>query len=135
MAERSASHGGVQAARTALRGRLQLHPDPVQVLLALVTVVAVSSLVFSGIRYGLLAQPDMGIAGPGSGGNTFAWFQDQIESVLPSPTVISVPMWIYRLLMFAWAFWIALALARWLRFAWHAWTARGFWRGKVVATG
>ena len=55
--------------------------------------------------------------------------------MLPSPTVISVPMWIYRLLMFAWAFWIALALARWLRFAWHAWTARGFWRGKVVATG
>ncbi len=109
--------------------------NSVQVLLALVTVVAVGSLVFSGIRYGLLAQPDMGIAGPGSGGNTFAWFQDQTESVLPSPTVISVPMWIYRLLMFAWAFWIALALARWLRFAWHAWTARGFWRGKVVATG
>ena len=109
--------------------------NSVQVLLALVTVIAVSSLVFSGIRYGLLAQPDMGIAGLGSGGNTFAWFQDQTRSALPSPTVISVPMWIYRLLMFAWAFWIALALARWLRFAWHAWTARGFWRGTVIAPG
>lgn len=109
--------------------------NSVQVLLALVTVIAVSSLVFSGIRYGLLAQPDMGIAGPGSGGNTFAWFKDQTQSALPSPLVVSVPTWIYRLLMFAWAFWIALALARWLRFAWRAWTARGFWRGTVIATG
>ena len=107
--------------------------NAVQVLLALFTFFAVSSLVFSGIRYGLLAQPDMGVVGPGSGGNTFAWFMDQTASALPQPSVISAPMWIYRLLMFAWAFWIAVALVRWLRFAWHAWTAREFWRGRVIA--
>jgi hypothetical protein len=106
--------------------------NAIQVLLALFTVLAVSSLVFSGIRYGLLAHPDMGVAGPGSGGNTFSWFMDQTASALPRPSVISVPMWVYRTLMFAWAFWIAVALARWLRFAWRAWTARGFWRGDVV---
>jgi len=109
--------------------------NAVQVLLALFTFFAVSSLVFSGIRYGLLAQPDMGVVGPGSGGNTFAWFMDQTASALPRPSVISAPMWIYRLLMFAWAFWIAVALVRWLRFAWHAWTAREFWRGRVIAAG
>jgi hypothetical protein len=109
--------------------------NAVQVLLALFTFSAVSSLVFSGIRYGLLARPDMGVVGPGSGGNTFAWFMDQTASALPQPSVISAPMWIYRLLMFAWAFWIAVALVRWLRFAWHAWTAREFWRGRVIAAG
>jgi len=109
--------------------------NAVQLLLALFTFFAVSSLVFSGIRYGLLAQPDMGVVGPGSGGNTFAWFMDQTTSALPQPSVISAPMWIYRLLMFAWAFWIAVALVRWLRFAWHAWTAREFWRGRVIAAG
>ncbi len=109
--------------------------NAVQLLLALFTFFAVSSLVFSGIRYGLLAQPDMGVVGPGSGGNTFAWFMDQTASALPQPSVISAPMWIYRLLMFAWAFWIAVALVRWLRFAWHAWTAREFWRGRVIAAG
>ncbi|MGQ0429482.1 MAG: hypothetical protein ACT4UQ_06095 [Gammaproteobacteria bacterium] len=109
--------------------------NAVQSLLALLTFIAVSSLVFSGIRYGLLAQPDMGVVGAGSGGNTFAWFMDQSATTLPQPSVISAPMWTYRLLMFAWAFWIAVALVRWLRFAWRAWTAREFWRGRVIATG
>jgi hypothetical protein len=109
--------------------------NAVQSLLALLTFIAVSSLVFSGIRYGLLAQPDMGVVGPGSGGSVFAWFLDQTASALPRPSVISVPIWVYRVLMFAWAFWIAVALVRWLRFAWRAWTAREFWRGRVIATG
>ncbi len=108
--------------------------NAVQVLLALFTLFAVSSLVFSGIRYGLLAQPDMGVVGPGSGDNSFGWFVDQTASALPQPSVLSAPGWVYRLLMFAWAFWIAIALARWVRYAWRAWTARGFWRGRVIST-
>ena len=94
----------------------------VQSALALLTVVAVGSLVFSGIRYGFLSAPDMGVAGSGSYGNTFAWFHDQIKSALPGTAVYSVPLWVYKLLMFAWALWIALALTRWLRWAWSAWT-------------
>lgn len=94
----------------------------VQSALALLTVVAVGSLVFSGIRYGFLSAPDMGVAGTGSYGNTFAWFHDQIKSALPGTAVYSVPLWVYKLLMFAWALWIALALTRWLRWAWSAWT-------------
>ncbi|MGH8309693.1 MAG: hypothetical protein ACRETX_07850, partial [Steroidobacteraceae bacterium] len=103
----------------------------VQVLLAGLTVIAVGTLVFSGIRESLLGVPDMGVAGPGSGGNSFSWFLDQTESALPKPRVISVPMWVYRALMFAWALWIALALLRWLRWAWGAWKTNGFWRGRV----
>ena len=100
----------------------------VQVLLALATVGAIGCLVFSGVRYGLLATPDMGICGPGTDGRTLTWFVDQTTSALPCPVVVSVPMWIYKALMFAWALWIALALARWLRWAWHAWTRGGLWR-------
>jgi hypothetical protein len=100
----------------------------VQVVLAALTVVAVTSLVFSGVRYGLLATPDMGVTGPGSFGKTFSWFVDRTSARLPQPTLYSVPMWVYRTIMFAWALWIALALARWLRFAWRAWTTGGYWR-------
>jgi hypothetical protein len=100
-----------------------------QVALAAITVVAVTSLVFSGVRYGLLATPDMGVTGPGSYGNTFSWFVDRTSAALPQPIVYSVPMWVYRTVMFAWALWIALALARWLRFAWRAWSTGGYWRG------
>jgi hypothetical protein len=102
----------------------------VQGLLAAFTVIAVSGLVFSGVRYGLLANPDMGIVGGGYGG--FEWFLDHSQSLLPDPVVISLPMWVYRMLMFAWALWIARALRLWLWEAWRAWTAGGLWRGGVV---
>ena len=103
-----------------------------QCALAALTVVAVTSLVFSGVRYGLLASPDMGVAGPGSGEHSFSWFVDRTASGLPRPVVYSLPLWVYRTVMFAWALWIALALARWLRFAWQAWSGGGFWRGEVA---
>ncbi|TLY96779.1 MAG: hypothetical protein E6K44_01255 [Gammaproteobacteria bacterium] len=103
-----------------------------QCALAALTLFAVTSLVFSGVRYGLLASPDMGVTGPGSSGNTFSWFVDRAASTLPHPVVYSLPLWVYRTIMFAWALWIALALARWLRFAWRAWSAGGTWRGAVL---
>jgi hypothetical protein len=115
--------------RTSLAWR-PLYFNLLQVLLAGLTVVAVLTLVFSGVRYGLLSSPKMGVRGPGSYGNTFTWFIDHTTSGLPLPTVYSVPLWIYRVIMFVWALWIALALARWLRFAWRAWNTGGYWRGR-----
>ncbi len=106
--------------------------DIAQCVLAAVTVIAVTSLVFSGVRYGLLAHPDMGVSGPVPDDGAFGWFLDRTDGALPRPTVLSVPIWVFRLLMFVWAAWVALALRRWLRAAWQAWTAGGFWRGKVV---
>ena len=102
--------------------------NALQVALAVLTVAAVMSLVFSGVRYGLLATPDMGVTGPGSYRSTYSWFVDRSSTTLPQPIVYSVPMWVYRTAMFAWALWIALALARWLRFAWRAWSAGGYWK-------
>jgi hypothetical protein len=103
----------------------------VQVALVLLSIVALSGLVFSGIRYGFFSTPDMGVVGPGSGSGSFSWFADRTASALPQPVVISVPLWVYKLLVLAWAFWIAAAIAlRWLPWAWRAWTAGGFWRGK-----
>jgi hypothetical protein len=103
----------------------------VQASLATFTVIAVSSLVFSGVRYGLLARPDMGIVGGGNG--ALEWFLDHSQSLLPEPVVISLPMWVYRALMFAWALWIALGLSRWLRDAWAAWIRGGMWRGELAS--
>jgi hypothetical protein len=104
-----------------------------QVLLALLTVVAVSALVLIGVRYGLLASPDMGVMGPGSFGSTFSWFVDHTTSALPRPTLYSVPIWVYRAVMFAWALWIALALARWLRLTFRALSAQGYWKAPQSA--
>ena len=102
--------------------------NALQVFLALFTVIVIAALVFSGIRNGLLAAPDMGVAGPGSNNRTFTWFQDQTSGPLEAPTIWSVPMWVYRALFFAWASWMAFALVRWLRMAFEAWKTGGLWR-------
>ena len=97
----------------------------VQIALVLFTVSAIGSLLFSGIRFGFLSAPDMGIAGAGSSDNSFLWFHDLAHGPLPEVRVWSVPLWTYKLLMFAWATWIAFALTGWLRWAWGAWSRGG----------
>jgi hypothetical protein len=104
--------------------------NTVQVVLAAFTVVTILTLVFSGIRNGLLAQPDMHIAGGGSQYGGYSWFLDQTDGVIEGPTIFSVPMWVYRGLFFAWAGWMAFALVRWLRWAFNAWKTNGLWRGE-----
>jgi len=108
----------------------QLRFNAVQVLLAAFTVIAISTLVFSGIRNGLLSAPDMGVTGTSSGYGQFAWFQDQTAGALESPTIYSVPIWSYRLLFFVWAGWMAFALVGWLRWAFNAWKTGGLWRAE-----
>lgn len=97
----------------------------VQGALALLTVIAVASLLFAGIRNGLLSNPDMGIVGEGVGPGALRWFLDRTSAELPRPVVISVPLWVYKALIFAWAVWVAFALLRWLRYAWRAWSQPG----------
>ena len=105
----------------------------IQSVLALATLIAVSSLVFSGIRYGLFSTPDMGVTGPGSYAGNFVWFRDRTVAALPQPEVISVPLWIYKILIIALALWVVAALVRWLKWAWQSWSAGGYWRSREPA--
>ena len=104
----------------------------VQVVLAGFTFATILTLVFSGIRNGLLAHPDMHIAAAYLPYSGYTWFVDQTRGAIEGPTVISVPMWVYRALFFAWALWMAFALVRWLRWSFNAWKAGGLWRGKAA---
>ena len=116
-----------QPAATFARWRF----NAIQVVLAAFTFATILTLVFSGIRNGLLAQPDMHIAGTGGPYGGYSWFQDQTAGVIEGPSIFSVPMWVYRALFFAWATWMAFALVGWLRWAFNAWKANGLWRGKM----
>jgi hypothetical protein len=101
--------------------------NTLQVLLAMFTFTAVSTLVFWGIRDGLLARPDMSIQSD-YGWGALRWFQDQVAGVVEGPSIWSVPMWVYRLLMLVWSILMAFALVRWLRWAFNAWKSNGLWR-------
>ncbi len=102
-----------------------------QVGLVLLTLVALSLLLFA-VKQGLLGLPDMQIAGNGSAGYDLRWFQDRAGAVPEHAWVLSVPLTVYRLLMLAWALWIAFALLSWLRWSWDAFSSGGYWRSIVL---
>lgn len=104
--------------------------NAVQILLALLSLVAVGTLI-SAIPYGLLGQPDMSIHTDAESGS-LAWFLDSTASQLPRPGVISVSIWFYKLAMLLWALWLSFALLRWLPWAWRQYSAQGWWREKTV---
>lgn len=111
--------------RRVLRGKWRF--DLVQIGLLLLTLIAIGCL-FAGIRVGLLGRPDMMVSGNGSTASDLRWFADLSTDALPTARVISLPLWIYNLVMLAWALWLASATVGWLRKGFAAWTTGGYWR-------
>jgi hypothetical protein len=104
-----------------------------QLLIAWLTLVALGVLVAS-IHGGLLGQPEMQVSGNGSCASSLRWFQDRAGTTLPRAWVLSVPLWLYRVAMLAWALWLAGSMLRWLRWGWRAFSTGGVWRKSPPAT-
>ncbi|HEY0781228.1 MAG TPA: hypothetical protein VGE98_02135 [Thermoanaerobaculia bacterium] len=101
--------------------------DLYQLLLVAWTIAAIGIL-FWGVQQGLLGEPEMQIEGNGSTANLLTWYADRSAPVLPVAWALSVPLFVYRLAMLAWALWLALALLSWLRWGWESLTLGGGWR-------
>ncbi len=102
-----------------------------QIGLAVLTLVALGIL-FQAVEQGLLGQPEMQIAGNGSSADLLRWYQDRAAAALPEAWIVSVPAFGYRLLMLAWALWLAFALLRWLRWGWENYATAGLWRSLAL---
>jgi hypothetical protein len=102
-----------------------------QIGLALLTIAA-AALLFDAVAQGLLGYPDMQVAGNGSYDHHLHWYQDRFGDRegegLSAVSVLSVPIWVYRLLMLLWALWLANALLGWLRWGWAQYTHQGLWK-------
>ena len=85
-------------------------------LLALSMVALV--LLYAAVHAGLLVRPDMQVVGGGSTGHQLAWTVDATEGSLPTPWVLWLPLFVWRLLMLGWALWLASRLLRWLPWVW-----------------
>jgi hypothetical protein len=112
------------------RGMGNLPPGQFKLLqigLALLTVVALGVLL-GAVGEGLLGNPKMFIRGNGSTNTMLKWFQPRGTPDLPEPHILSVSVWYYRLLMLAWALWLASSLIRWLKWAWDQFGSEGFWK-------
>ena len=103
--------------------------DLVQLFVAAITIAALAAIVVT-VPAGLLGTPDMHIAGNGSWGNSLQWFADRSDSLLPAAAVVSLPLWVYKLFVLAWALWLSFALLRWLPWVWSCFVSQGVWRSR-----
>ncbi|WP_200246527.1 hypothetical protein [Lamprobacter modestohalophilus] len=89
-----------------------------QVALVGLTIIALAALLVA-VQQGLLGSPSMQVAGNGSSATELNWYLDRNGEQTAPVSVISAPIWIYRLLMLAWALWLAWRLLDWLRWGWQ----------------
>ena len=101
--------------------------DLIQLALIGLTVAALLCLLVA-VPYGLLGSPDMHVVGNGSSAHNLRWFADQSDGPLPQAGVLSLPLFFYRLVMLAWALWLASAIVGWLRWGWQCFTSGELWR-------
>jgi hypothetical protein len=99
-----------------------------QLLLAWLTLAALGCL-YAAVHSGLLVQPDMQVAGGGSSSSSLYWYVDRVAGELPSASILSVPLWVYRLLMLLWSLWLAASIVRWLPWAFACFKEGGLWKG------
>lgn len=97
-----------------------------QAAIALLTLVSIG-LLFLAVEQGLLGSPQMQIAGNQSSAFNLNWYQDRSGSILPIATVISAPLFVYRILMLAWSLWLAVSLLDWLKWGWQCFSAGALW--------
>jgi len=115
----------------ALRGKQPpqsaLAFDLVQLVL-LVWAALSLVLLYGAIQQGLLFRPDMQVAGNGSSDTLLRWYADRVSGDAPAAGVLSLPLWLYRVLMLLWALWLAASLVRAAGPAWRAFSQGGLWR-------
>lgn len=101
--------------------------NAVQLILVLLTIGALSGL-YAAVERGLLGIPNMQIAGNRSSDYLFHWTQDRILSAMPRPWAVSLPLWVYRVVMLLWSLWLALSLLKWLRWGWMCFSSGKLWK-------
>jgi len=104
-----------------------------QIFLVLMTLSSLAIL-FIAVEQGLLGSPDMQIVGNQSTAEHLKWYQDRSNAVLPSATVISIPLLSYRIMMLIWSLWLAISLLNWLKWGWQCFATNGLWKKSVKKT-
>jgi len=98
-----------------------------QIFLVVMTLGSLAIL-FVAVEQGLLGSPDMQIVGNQSTAEHLKWYQDRSKALLPTATVVSIPLLSYRIMMLVWSLWLAISLLNWLKWGWQCFSANGLWK-------
>lgn len=114
-----------------------IHFQILQGALVFLTLMFVLAII-NCISTGLLGNPQMQLASPSNNlvhSNFWAnnayelrWYQDKVLNDLSSIWIVSVPMFVYRILMLLWALWLAFSLIKWFQWGWQCFIQGGIWR-------
>lgn len=102
------------------------HFNAMQCGVVLLTLLALAALI-GAISRGLLGHPDMNIVGNGSNSNLLRWYQDHGNATLPRAWLLSIPLYVYRLAMLAWALWLSFALLKIIKWGWENFSQPVLW--------
>ena len=97
-----------------------------QIGLGFLTIAAGFALIYS-LPTGLLGRPNMAVRGYNSSASSLNWYHDKVVDILPQVSAISVPIWIYKLIILIWALWLSFALMKWLPWAWQQFSQQSVW--------
>jgi hypothetical protein len=100
-----------------------------QLVIAATTVLALLAIL-SALPQGLLGTPNMHVTGNDSFAGQLAWFADRSLGEIPQAMAFTVPLWIYKGVILAWALWLSFALVRWMPWVWQCFSRDGFWRAR-----
>jgi len=128
----------VMQVRGRYGSKLQLiHFQFLQGILVVLTLIFILAII-NCISTGLLGNPQMQLASPISNlvhsnfgaDNAYElnWYQDKVKNNLASVWIVSVPMFVYRILMLLWALWLAFSLIKWFQWGWQCFIKGGIWR-------
>ena len=67
------------------------------------------------VQIGLVLDPPMLIVGNQSAAELLRWYVDHASADLPTPFVLSLPLWCWRVFSLIWAGWLVSALIGWLK--------------------
>jgi hypothetical protein len=86
-------------------------------IIAVTAVLTLLSLIllYHVVEIGLLLDPPMLIAGANSTSTQLRWIYDTALDKLPTPWIISLPMWAWRGFSLVWATWLVVGVIRWIK--------------------
>lgn len=93
------------------------------------TLIAAGAL-YGAIHTNLLFDVDMQVEGARSSNRLLRWYMDQSAPALAEPALYSLPILVWRILMFLWAFWLVSRLISWVKWGWSAFSEGGLWKSK-----
>ena len=92
-----------------------------QVLMIIMVFISIIILLMA-LRQGLLLNPEI------FSNYQLVWFSEQMKD--KSAWIISLPLWVYRSLMFIWAIWLAYSVTIWSKWIWSKFTYYNIWNKK-----